>query len=107
MTGGSEDDVRPGLPAPVAARPKRRIRRHVARAAALDLARLVTHDPALLDDGQRLGAAIVLGYRLNLSEFVLAVRIAARMTREWGATPHAARERFDRAFLLPPPTTIE
>jgi hypothetical protein len=80
-----------------------RIRRLVVRAAALDLARLVTHDPALLDDGRRLGAAIVLGYRLNFREFVLTVRLAARMTQSWAGSRRAARDRFDQAFLLPPP----
>jgi hypothetical protein len=80
-----------------------RLRRHVVRAAALDLARLVLHDPAVLDDGQQLGGSIVLGYRLNFREFVLTVRIAARMTHAWAGSRQAARERFDRAFLLPPP----
>jgi len=80
-----------------------RVRRYVVRAAALDLARLVLHDPAVLDDGQQLGGSIVLGYRLNFREFVLTVRIAARMTHAWAGSRQAARERFDRAFLLPPP----
>ena len=83
--------------------PPGRVRRHVVRAAALDLARLVLHDPAVLDDGQQLGGSIVLGYRLNFREFVLTVRIAARMTHAWAGSRQAARERFDRAFLLPPP----
>jgi hypothetical protein len=84
-------------------RPPDGLRRYVVRAAALDLARLVLHDPAVLDDGQQLGGSIVLGYRLNFREFVLTVRIAARMTHAWAGSRQAARERFDRAFLLPPP----